>query len=136
MASSTSSSIFSQKNPSENWPKNRVAAKIGNESPEMTDLTGDGKMELVAMQGGRFGFFTPDSKDPTKPWTFHPISPERTKSPYYHGLGFGDLNGDGKTDILEKEGWYESPRRPAQTGQLEFPSLSILEKRRSSNARL
>jgi hypothetical protein len=116
------------KEPSENWPKNRVAAKIGNESPEMTDLTGDGKMELVAMQGGRFGFFTPDSKDPTKPWTFHPISPERTKSPYYHGLGFGDLNGDGKTDILEKEGWYESPADPLKPGNWNFHRYQFSKK--------
>jgi hypothetical protein len=106
--------------PSEDWPRHRVAAKIGNESPEMTDLTGDGKMELVAMQGGRFGFFTPDQEDATKPWAFHPISPERTKSPYYHGLGFGDLNGDGHKDVLEKEGWYEAPADPFKPGDWNF----------------
>jgi hypothetical protein len=98
----------------------RVAAKIGNESPEMTDLTGDGKLELVAMKDGRFGFFTPDPKAPEKPWTFHSISPERTKSPYYHGLGFGDLNGDGRTDVLEKEGWYEAPEDPLKPGNWNF----------------
>lgn len=105
---------------SEAWPMHRVAAKIGNESPEMTDLTGDGIPELVAMQEGRFGFFTFDPKAPEKPWTFHPISAERTKSPYYHGLGFGDLNGDGHLDILEKEGWYESPTDPLTPGNWNF----------------
>jgi len=105
---------------SEAWPKHRVAAKIGNESPEMIDLTGDGIPELVAMQGGRFGFFTFDTKAPQKPWIFHAISAERTKSPYYHGLGFGDLNGDGHVDILEKEGWYESPDDALTPGNWNF----------------
>ena len=106
--------------PSQNWVKHRVAAKIGNESPEMTDLTGDGNLELVAMKDGRFGFFSPNPKSPEKPWTFHSISPERTKSPYYHGLGFGDLNGDGRTDVLEKEGWYEAPAEPLRAGNWNF----------------
>lgn len=26
-----------------------------------------------------------------------------------HGVGFGDVNGDGRTDILFDEGWYEQP---------------------------
>jgi len=106
--------------PSQNWVKHRVAAKIGNESPEMTDLTGDGNLELVAMKDGRFGFFSPNPKSPEKPWTFHSISPERTKSPYYHGLGFGDLNGDGRADVLEKEGWYEAPAEPLRAGNWNF----------------
>ena len=113
---------------SEEWPRHRVAARIGNESPEMTDLTGDGKLELVAMQEGRFGFFRPQEKAPEEPWTFHPISPSRTKSPYYHGLGFGDLNGDQHVDILEKEGWYESPKNPLVPGDWKFHPYRFCEK--------
>jgi hypothetical protein len=26
-----------------------------------------------------------------------------------HGLGFGDVNGDGRNDLLEKDGWWEQP---------------------------
>ncbi|YCM44803.1 VCBS repeat-containing protein [Verrucomicrobiaceae bacterium 227] len=106
--------------PSEDWIRHRVAAGIGNESPEMTDLTGDGKLELVAMQGGRFGFFKPQAGAAEKPWTFYPVSPSRTKSPYYHGLGFGDLNGDQQVDLLEKEGWYEAPKNPLAPGDWKF----------------
>ena len=106
--------------PSEDWPRHRVAAAVGNESPEMADLTGDGKLEFIAMQQGRMGFFTANPEAPEKPWTFHPISQERTKSPYYHGLGYGDLNGDGHVDLLEKEGWYEAPANSLEPGDWKF----------------
>jgi hypothetical protein len=56
------------------------------------------------------GYAKPDASDATKPWTFHPTSP---KVPGYqmftHGLGWGDVNGDGRMDLLDKEGWYEQP---------------------------
>ena len=115
--------------PSEDWPRHRVVAKVGNESPEMGDLTGDGKPEFIAMQGGKFGFFTPDWKNAEKPWVFHPISPKRTGSPYYHGLGFGDLNGDGNVDLLEKEGWYEAPADPLKSGDWKFQPYTLSSKK-------
>ncbi|MDB4541355.1 VCBS repeat-containing protein [Akkermansiaceae bacterium] len=106
--------------PSEDWPRYRVVTKMGNESPEMGDVTSDGNEELIAMQGGKFGYFSPDWSAPEKPWTFHAISEVRTKSPYYHGLGFGDLNGDGRVDVLEKGGWYEGPKSPHHVGNWTF----------------
>ncbi len=115
--------------PSQNWQKHRVAEKIGNESPEMADLNNDGKPEFIAMQNGRFGFFTPDWDNAHKPWTFNPISPKRTSSPYYHGLGIGDLNGDGKPDILEKEGWYQAPENHLHPGNWKFHPYQLSSKK-------
>ena len=54
---------------------------IDNESPMLADLVGDDTPELVCMSGGHAGYATPDSSDPTKPWTFHPDhAQERTSS--------------------------------------------------------
>ncbi len=33
-----------------------------------------------------------------------------------HGMGFGDLNGDGKDDIIFNQGWYECPEGGAFSG--------------------
>ena len=92
------------------WAKHVALAVTDNESATFTDLTGDGKPELVCCSDGVYGYATPDRKNPTAPWTFHPISPNNKYQRFTHGMGIGDVNGDKRTDILEKDGWWEQPK--------------------------
>jgi hypothetical protein len=103
--------IYLNPGPAGEWTAHRILEETSTESPIYVDLDGDGKKDLVCMQGGRFGYARRDATDVTKPWTFIPISEKRTNSPFVHGLGVGDLNGDGRLDVLEKEGWFEQPAR-------------------------
>jgi hypothetical protein len=91
------------------WARHLIIDITDNESPAYTDLTGDGRPELVCNSKGYFGYAQPDANDPGAPWKFHPISPNNKYHKYTHGLGVGDVNGDGRMDILEKDGWWEQP---------------------------
>jgi len=95
------------------WSEHPAMDIPDNESPIYTDLTGDGRKELVCCSRGCIGFATPDWEHPYRPWTFHPITPKRGYFRYTHGLGVGDVNGDGRMDVLEKDGWWEQPKAGA-----------------------
>jgi hypothetical protein len=91
------------------WARHTIFEQTSNESPAFADLTGDGKPELVCITGGRYGYAEPDWADPSKPWRFHAISPNNKYGNFTHGMGLGDVNGDRRLDLLEKDGWWEQP---------------------------
>jgi hypothetical protein len=91
------------------WVRHQIFDQTDNESPTFTDLTGDGQPELVCITKGQYGYAAPDWKNPAAPWRFHPITPNNKYGNFTHGLGVGDVNGDRRADLLEKDGWWEQP---------------------------
>ena len=91
------------------WKKHVVFQQTDNESPTFTDITGDGLPELVCITKGAYGYASPDWNDPSKLWTWHPITPNNKYGNFTHGMGVGDINGDGRMDLIEKNGWWEQP---------------------------
>jgi len=92
------------------WKRHVVADGVDNESIDFIDLFGDGKPVLICMHDGYIGYFAPDTLHPDKRWVFHAISEMSDDFQWYtHGLGYGDVNHDGRIDLLESEGWWEQP---------------------------
>ena len=91
------------------WQRHKVLDVVDNESPWFVDVNGDGKPDIVCNSGGFVGYATADWSNAAKPWTFHPITPKGNWQRFTHGLGVGDVNGDGRMDILEQAGWWEQP---------------------------
>ncbi|HMO36936.1 MAG TPA: VCBS repeat-containing protein, partial [Gemmatales bacterium] len=119
------------------WKKHLVWDNACNETPLYTDLLGTGKRVLImgvqprgkgeTGNEGQMAYFTP-AADPYALWEMHPIS-EPSVPPamengkavpntgniipgtfkFSHGLGVGDMNGNGKLDVLCTGGWWEQP---------------------------
>lgn len=110
---------------SRHWSEHKVVDAISAETTQLADVDGDGQRELILSTGRGeervVGFAKPDGSDPTKPWTLCAVSAKGDWGG--HGMGYGDLNGDGRTDILQGSGWWEQPSDGATTGEWPFHAV-------------
>lgn len=80
-----------------------------NEGTYMHDIDGDGAPEIIVNSW--------NPKNPLTAWKLVKRGNEYTAEPKTlgrsnnsHGIGFGDVNNDGREDILVGTGWYERPQ--------------------------
>ncbi len=91
------------------WKKHFAFERVKGESPTLVDVNGDGRPELLAHWENEWGFISPDESDPKLPWKFYGVGHQQDWPQFYHGQGVGDINSDGRIDIILNDGWYEQP---------------------------
>ena len=88
----------------------------------LVDLLNTGKPNTLLPQFGDSKFpLTWYELSPQGGWIAHEVSPRS----YGHGIGAGDVNGDGRTDILTPRGWLEAPPDPRQANWAFHPEFEL-----------
>lgn len=95
------------------WTEHVVFSAVDDESATFTDIDADGTPELVTLSNGYGGWAHPNVINPEQPWTFRGVTDKGSWGRYTHGMGVGDVNGDGRPDLLLAEGWWEQPEGPS-----------------------
>ena len=100
------------------WESFEVHPSACNESVQFVDLFGDGSRALLMGDGSRLVWCEP-AADPRAPWVVHPVSgpdcPAAVR--YAHGLGIGDMDGDGRMDVITPHGWWRQPHGARQRSE-------------------
>jgi len=108
--------VYWYKNPNGkigHWSEHLIDSNACNESPMLIDLDENGRMDLVfghEKSQTMMWFRSPKEANNLK-WDQIPLSDNGAKgtNKYEHGLGFGDVNGDGRKDVITRHGWWEAP---------------------------
>ncbi len=98
------------------WTKHMISTPGGMETARLVDVDGDGTPDVLpncvrTLDGKPFAAWWElvtkrDAIGNTQPeWIRHELPAEVAG----HGIGFGDINGDGRNDIVGPRGWIEAP---------------------------
>ena len=93
----------------ETWAYHPIAKPGPSEAAVQVDLTGDGVPEIL-----------PNTVTKVVWYEFQPASHSFKEHDFGsaaagHGVGSGDVNGDGRVDLITPKGWFEGPATPTDS---------------------
>ena len=93
------------KDPTTPWTEHLIDLPGSMETSYLLDLYGDGTPVYLPNVGGQVLWYELLSAAPAVKWKKRQLSPDGAG----HGVGHGDVNFDGRIDIITPKGWYEQP---------------------------
>lgn len=107
------------------WPEH-IIAECGNvETTRAWDVDGDGRLELVpnTPMGPLVAYKLVTDPHGKGQGTFAATTISET--PQGHGLGFGDIDGDGRGDFVLAKGWLQAPDTPLDGEWKHHPDFDL-----------
>ena len=107
-----SESVYWVEHPGEKlkpWNVHVIAKPGPMETGRLVDVDGDGQIDLLPNPvkfAAWWEVLRPADADSDPEWVRHDLPDEAAA----HSVGFGDINGDGRGDIVATRGWLEAPK--------------------------
>ncbi len=89
------------------------------------DINADGVPDVVILNDGMVAYATVDPDNPTGRWNVHHVSGPGYNVVAQHSLGAGDINGDGRVDIVTPYGWWEQPADIGSSAPWTYHSVAF-----------
>jgi hypothetical protein len=91
------------------WTYHEVDLPGTSEAAWAVDLTGDGKLDFLPNPTNAVVWYELEAAGSTPKFKKHDFGTAAAG----HGVGSGDINRDGRIDLLTPKGWFEAPEKPS-----------------------
>jgi len=102
------------------WKEHIIATPGNVETTRAFDIDGDGIPEIIPNTPNDPLMIYRHNKAGSA-FTAHKVLDRKSG----HGLGFGDINGDGRIDLVVPEGWVEAPAAPFSDAWIFHPEFNL-----------
>ena len=122
-----SESVYWVEHPGEKlkpWNVHVIAKPGPMETGRLVDVDGDGRIDLLPNPvkfAAWWEVLRPADADSKPEWIRHDLPQEAAA----HSVGFGDINGDGRGDIVATSGWLEAPKDRRKGTWLWHPDFRL-----------
>lgn len=103
------------------WAYHEIDLPGPSEAAWLVDLTGDGVPDVLPNTVNVAVFYELKDAGPDAEWKKYELGTAEAG----HGVGTGDVNGDGRTDFLTPHGWFEAPADPAADSWAFHPEWDL-----------